>query len=61
MYRFLDKTPFGTDRQGHVWGGVQKPKVDGYTRSTKLDTTGPDYDSTAIRRGMEPYVGRYVA
>ena len=59
-YRYLNKVPHGVDRQGHVWGGIHKQKPDGYTKSTGVHGYGPDLNSTAHRRGLEPYVGRYV-
>jgi protein phosphatase 1 regulatory subunit 32 len=56
----MDRTAEGLDRDGHMWGGVQPPKPDGYTKSTKTHDNGPEFNTTAQLRGMEPYQGRWV-
>lgn len=33
---FLDTAPRGAEREGHVRGGVQPPKADGFTKNTKF-------------------------
>jgi len=57
--RFQDRTPQGNDREGHVWGGVMKPREDGFTRSTSLHSHGPEINTTTTLRNIEPYVARY--
>lgn len=58
--RFLDRTPEGSDREGHVWGGVMTPRDDGFIRSTAIHKFGPETSSTATLRRLEPYVARSI-
>lgn len=59
LNRFLDRTPKGTDREGHTWGGTLPPPEDGFTKNTRYHGTTPKFDSTAILRSLDPYVSRY--
>jgi len=58
--RFQDKTPYGLDRDGHTWGGVQPHQPDGFTRSTQVHEHGPEVSSTGTLRNLEPYVARSI-
>lgn len=53
-----DPTPVGRDREGHTRGAVQTQKPDGFTKSTAVHSHGPDVQSTATLRRLEPYVSR---
>jgi len=56
--RFWDKTPYGADREGHVWGGVQNPKENGFTKNTHTNSFGSVNNSSDTLRRLEPYVAR---
>jgi protein phosphatase 1 regulatory subunit 32 len=58
--RFLDRTPQGNDRQGHVWGGIMIPREDGFTRSTTMHNHGPQINTSETLRRLEPYVARSI-
>lgn len=61
MTRFgIDPTPVGVDRAGHMSGGVQTPRPDGFTKSNTLQSYGSELPSTHIMRRVEPYVGRSI-
>lgn len=53
-----DPTPVGQDREGHTRGSVQTQKPDGFTKSTAVHSYGPDVQTTATLRRLEPYVAR---
>eukprot|EP00105_Crassostrea_gigas_P022711 XP_011442325.1 PREDICTED: protein phosphatase 1 regulatory subunit 32 isoform X1 [Crassostrea gigas] len=55
-----DPTPVGRDREGHTRGAVQTQKPDGFTKSTAVHSHGPDVQSTATLRRLEPYVSRSI-
>ena len=58
-YRFgVDPTPVGVDRAGHLRGGVQRQKLDGFTKSTAVMNYGNDPHSSHVLNSVEPYVGR---
>ena len=60
-YRFgTDPTPVGVERMGHVRGGVQRQKLDGFTKSTAVNVYGCEPSSTQVLGSVEPYVGRLV-
>jgi len=59
MTRFgVDPTPVGVDRAGHLRGGVQRQKLDGFTKSTAVMNYGNDPHSSHVLNSVEPYVGR---
>ncbi|XP_005090613.1 protein phosphatase 1 regulatory subunit 32 [Aplysia californica] len=59
MTRFgTDPTPVGVDRAGHLRGGVQRQKLDGFTKSTAVNNYGNEPQSSDVLRRVEPYVGR---
>lgn len=58
--RFLDRTPKGTDREGHTWGGTLPPPEDGFTKNTRYHGTTAKFDSTAVLRSLDPYVSRSI-
>ncbi|GFR76486.1 protein phosphatase 1 regulatory subunit 32-like [Elysia marginata] len=59
MTRFgPDPTPVGVDRAGHLRGGVQGQKPDGFTKSTAVNSYGHTPASSDVLRRIEPYVGR---
>ncbi|RUS91534.1 hypothetical protein EGW08_000649, partial [Elysia chlorotica] len=59
MTRFgPDPTPVGVDRAGHLRGGVQCQKPDGFTKSTAVNSYGNAPASSDVLRRIEPYVGR---
>ncbi|GFN85744.1 protein phosphatase 1 regulatory subunit 32-like [Plakobranchus ocellatus] len=61
MTRFgPDPTPVGVDRAGHLRGGVQRQKPDGFTKSTAVNNFGSTQTSSEVLRRIEPYVGRWV-
>jgi len=53
-----DPTPVGVDRAGHLRGGVQRQKLDGFTKSTGVMAYGSDPSASQILGGVHPYVGR---
>ncbi|CAH1799400.1 unnamed protein product [Owenia fusiformis] len=58
--KYYDITPKGKDREGYVVGGIQPQLPDGFTKSTKVATYGPDVETTATLRRLHPYVARSV-
>jgi len=58
--RFQERTQQGAEREGHVWGGVMRPRDDGFTRSTTLHSHAhaPHVSATSTLRQLEPYVAR---
>ncbi|KAK0041813.1 protein phosphatase 1 regulatory subunit 32 [Biomphalaria pfeifferi] len=61
MSRFgPDPTPVGVDRAGHLRGGVQDPRSDGFTKSNTINSFGNEPPSSYILRRIEPYVGRSI-
>ena len=58
IFRFADPTPYGLERDGHCRGGLQTQKPDGFTKSTAVHSLGPDINTTATLRRLEPYVAR---
>ena len=53
-----DPTPVGVDRAGHLRGGVQRQKPDGFTKSTAVNSYGDTPASSDVLHRIEPYVGR---
>lgn len=58
--RYLDRTPVGLDREGHVWGNVQRQLPDGFTRSTEThhNANGSPINTNHQLLHLEPYVGK---
>ncbi|KAH9518464.1 hypothetical protein Btru_016864 [Bulinus truncatus] len=61
MSRFgPDPTPVGIDRAGHMSGGVQDPRPDGFTKSNTINNYGNEPPSSYVLPRIEPYVGRSI-
>ncbi|CAG5126351.1 unnamed protein product [Candidula unifasciata] len=59
MSRFgLDPTPIGAERAGHLRGGIQEMRPNGFTKSVGMNDFGSEAPSTQVLHRIEPYVGR---
>ncbi|CAB4001151.1 Hypothetical predicted protein [Paramuricea clavata] len=58
--QFQDRNPTGEARLGRTAGHVMPLPLDGFTKSTKVDNFGPQFNTTKQIQNLQPYVARSI-
>jgi hypothetical protein len=58
----FDMNAKGRDREGHIVGGIQQPRRNGYTEDTKVSNPLNKFgDERITRYHLDPYQVRYTS